>query len=183
MARIRRAIAYRTLERPYTRYSKFKNRCFVKSKPVCKVVRFDMGNENNTYDYAVDLISKQGLQIRDNSLESARQTGNRKLEEAFGKEGFHLRVKKYPHHILRENPLAAGAGADRLSTGMAHAFGKVIGIAAQVQEGDTVFTLKVKAKDLATARLILHKMSMKLPKSYQVVERKIKAKAAKPVAA
>lgn len=183
MARIRRALAYRTLERPYTRYSKFKNRCFVKSRPVCKVVRFDMGKENSNYDYAVDLVSRQGLQIRDNSLESARQTGNRKLEELFGKEGYHLRVKKYPHHVLRENPLAAGAGADRLSTGMAHAFGKVIGIAAQVQKGDTVFTLKVKAKDLATARMVLHKMSMKLPKLYYVIEKKITPKAAKPAAA
>ncbi len=183
MARIRRALAYRKLERPYTRYSKFKNRCFVKSRPVCKVVRFDMGKEDGDYDYAVDLVSRQGLQIRDNSLESARQTGNRQLEEVFGKEGYQLRVKKYPHHILRENPLAAGAGADRLSTGMAHAFGKVIGIAAQVQEGDTVFTLKVKEKDLATARKILHKMSMKLPKLYYIIEKRLKPKAAKPAAA
>jgi large subunit ribosomal protein L10e len=182
MARLRRGIAYRTLERAYTRYSKFKNRCFVKSRPVCKVVRFDMGKELNDYEYCVELISKQSIQIRDNALESARQAGNRELETTLGKDSYHLRVRKYPHHILRENPLAAGAGADRLSTGMAHAFGKVIGIAAQIKIGDPLFTLKIKAKDLPVARTAMRQMSLKLPKSYYIVEKKLKAKA-KPTAA
>lgn len=168
MARVRKGVAYRPVKRPYTRYSKFKNKSFVKTRPVCKVVRFDMGNVKNKYDYVLHLISKQSIQIRDIALESARLAGNRILEKALGKEGFHLRVRKFPHHILRENPLAAGAGADRMSTGMAHSFGKIIGIAAQVKTGEEVFTLKVKKEHLPVAKKAMKKISLKLPKQYSI---------------
>lgn len=179
MARIRKAVSYRNTERPYTRYSKFKQKSFVKTRPVCRVVRFDMGNVKKKYDYVLHLVSRQKLQIRDNALEAARLAGNRILEKNLGKEGFHLRVRKFPHHILRENPLAAGAGADRMSTGMAHSFGKIIGIAAQVKTGDEIFTLKVKKEHLALAQKAMKKISLKLPKQYRIVEQKIEDKKAK----
>jgi large subunit ribosomal protein L10e len=127
-----------------------------------------MGNVKKKYDYVLNLISKQKLQIRDIALESARLAGNRILEKNLGKEGFHLRVRKFPHHILRENPLAAGAGADRMSTGMAHSFGKIIGIAAQVKTGDELFTLKVNKENLPLARKAMKKISLKLPKKYSI---------------
>ena len=47
--------------------------------------------------------------------------------------GYFFQLRIYPHHILRENPLAAGAGADRMSTGMKCAFGKPISVAARVK--------------------------------------------------
>lgn len=168
MAKVRKGVSYRPIKRAYTRYSKFKQKSFVKTRPVCRVVRFDMGNVKKKYDYVLHLISKQKLQIRDIALESARLAGNRILEKNLGKEGFHLRVRKFPHHILRENPLAAGAGADRMSTGMAHSFGKIIGIAAQVKEGDEIFTLKVKKENLLLARKAMKKVSLKLPKKYSI---------------
>ncbi|MBN1645228.1 50S ribosomal protein L16 [Candidatus Woesearchaeota archaeon] len=179
MARIRKGVSYRPVKRAYTRYSKFKNKSFVKTRPVCRVVRFDMGNVKREYDYVLHLVSKQTLQIRDNALESARLAGNRVLEKNLGKDGFHLRVRKFPHHILRENPLAAGAGADRMSTGMAHSFGKIIGIAAQVKEGHEIFTLKVKKENLPIARKAMKKISLKLPKQYSISENKIKEKTLK----
>ena len=43
MAKLRKGVSYRHFERPYTRKSKFRNKSFIKSVPVCKVVRFDMG--------------------------------------------------------------------------------------------------------------------------------------------
>ena len=173
MARIRKAVSYRPVKRAYTRYSKFKQKSFVKTRPVCRVVRFDMGNVKRKYDYVLHLVSKQSIQIRDNALESARLAGNRILEKNLGKEGFHLQVRKFPHHILRENPLAAGAGADRMSTGMAHSFGKIIGIAAQVKKGDEVYTLKVKKENIALARRAMKKISLKLPKQYKISENKL----------
>jgi len=57
----------------------------------------------------VDLVTKTALQIRHNALESARMTCNRLLETNLGKSGYRLKIRTYPFHILRENPLAAGA--------------------------------------------------------------------------
>ena len=163
MARLRKASAYRALERPYTRYSRYKKQRFVRAKPVCRVVRFDMGNAKREFETSLHLVVKSNLQIRDNALEAARQTCNRALEKVLGKTGYHLKVRVYPHHVLRENPLAAGAGADRMSTGMAHSFGKVIGIAARLKKGQTVFSARLNKKDLALGRTALTKASRKLP--------------------
>ena len=127
MARLRKFCAYRRLERPYTRVSKFREKSFIRANPNIAIVRFDMGDPTKKFQYQLDLISKDDLQIRHNALESARMTCNRLLENQVGKKSYYLKVRVYPFHILRENPLAAGAGADRMSTGMKHSFGKPIG--------------------------------------------------------
>ncbi|MBW2986799.1 50S ribosomal protein L16 [Candidatus Woesearchaeota archaeon] len=163
MARLRKAVAYRKLERPYTRFSKYKKQRFVRAKPVCRVVRFDMGNATKEFETSLHLVVRSDLQIRDNALEAARQTCNRALEKVLGKSGYHLKVRVYPHHVLRENPLAAGAGADRMSTGMAHSFGKVIGIAARLKKGQAVFSTRINKKDLTLGKTALTKASRKLP--------------------
>ncbi len=173
MARIRKAIAYRRLERPYTRYSKYKKVCYVRARPVCKVVNFDLGDPKLNYEYELVLIAKSDLQIRDNAIESARQTSNRLLEKTIGKSGYAMKVRIYPHHILRENPLASGAGADRMSTGMAHNYGKPMGIAAQVHAGKPLFSLKVNKDNLAVARHALKRASYKLPCACAIVTQKI----------
>ncbi len=154
MAKLKKAVAHRRLERPYTRYSKYKNKAFVRTIPNLKVVRFDMGNLTKEFTYQVDLLSKAGIQIRQESIEAARQVAIRHLERNVGKQNFHLKMRIYPFHILRENPLAQGAGADRFSTGMAHPFGKVVGRAAQVrvmQPLMTVYTDKAYIKPVSIA--------------------------------
>src|SRR3989344_3540125 len=118
MARIRKFVAYRTLERPYTRVSKFKKKSYIKTTPHIKIVSFDMGTPQKKFPYTLKLKSKSGLQIRDNAIESARETSNRLLEKTIGLSNYHMKIHAYPFHILRENPLATGAGADRFSTGM-----------------------------------------------------------------
>ena len=45
----------------------------------------------------------------------------------------------YPHHVLRENKQATGAGADRVSQGMRCAFGKNVGTAARVKRAKSNF--------------------------------------------
>lgn len=172
MARLRKFVSYRRLERPYTRTSKFRKKAYVRGLPNCKIVRFDMGNVKRDYDFTLHLISKQSLQIRHEAIEAARLTSNRLLDRKLGKQNFHLRIRIYPHHILRENPLAAGAGADRFSTGMSHSFGKVIGIAAQVKKGQELMTLRVNKENLRLARTALKRASYKLPCTAMVVEEK-----------
>lgn len=173
MAKLRKFAAYRQLERPYTRKSKYSERSFIRATPVCKVIRFDMGNKSGTYEHAVHLLVNDDIQIRHNALEAARLTANRFLESNLGKAGFYLKLRKYPHHYLRENPLASGAGADRMSTGMKASFGKVIGMAAQVHKGEKLFTCFIEEKDIAAAKKALTKSAKKLPCGGTIVYEKL----------
>ena len=75
-----------------------------------KITKFDMGSPQRTYDTTIYLNSSRAMNVRHNALEAARMASNRVLEQSAGKD-YHLRVKVYPFHVLRENPLAAGAGA------------------------------------------------------------------------
>ena len=168
MARIRKFVAYRKLERPYTRTSKYKKKAFVRVTPHIAVVRFDNGNLSKKFQYTLSLHSKSDLQIRDNALESARQTSTKLLESNLGQNGFYLKVKVYPFHILRENPLASGAGADRFSTGMQRSFGKPIGTAAQIKRGQSIFEVSVDKANLGLAKDALSRASKKLPCSCSV---------------
>lgn len=174
MARLRKFVSYRNLERPYTRVSKFREKAFIKITPQVKIVRFDMGNSTRNFDYCIQLISKDALQIRDNAIESARQTSNRLLEKAIGQANYRLRIKIYPFHVLRENPLAAGAGADRFSTGMQKAFGKPVGQAAQVKKGQVLFEVYVDKPNIEIAREALRRAKTKIPCSTTLLVNKLK---------
>ena len=176
MARIRKFCAYRRLERPYTRISKFRAKSYVRAKPVCRIVRFDMGDLSKEFDYSVLLKSSSDLQIRDHAIEAARQTSNRVLQKKIGKGGWMMKIRMYPHHILRENPLASGAGADRMSTGMARSFGKPIGVAARIKKGQILFQVDTSKEFLDVAKESLRKATTKLPCSCQIQVTQKKAK-------
>jgi len=163
MAKLRKAVSYRKLERPYTRISKYREKSFIRTARNIRIVRFNMGDTNRKFQYTFDLLSKADLQIRHNAIEAARQSSNRLLEKVMGKSGYFMQIRIYPHHVLRENPLASGAGADRMSTGMQKSFGKPIGFAAQVKEGKTLVTLSVDKQNIETARKALKRFSQKIP--------------------
>ena len=162
MAKLMRAVAWRRLERPYTRKSKYRKKAFVRAVPNNKIVKYVMGNQKKEYAYVVSLNSKSDIQLRHNALESARKTTN-KLLETKAPVNYKMRIKVYPHHILRNNPLAAGAGADRMSTGMAHSFGKAVGIAAQVRKGQAIMEVEVNKDKLNVAKLALERARKKFP--------------------
>ena len=162
MAKTRKFITYRSLERPYTRFSKYKKKCYVRARPVNKIVRYDMGVDKK-FDYTLNLCSKSALQIRDIAIESARQVSNKFLEKKLGRTNYKLKLMIVPHHVLRENPLAAGAGADRMSTGMSHPFGKPIGVAAQVRKGQTLMSVRVDSTHLELGKEAITKAKHKFP--------------------
>jgi len=168
MAKLRKFIAYRGLERPYTRISKYKKKSFIKTKTNVKVVKFKTGNPHKTFPYSLHLIAKDSLQIRDNALESGRQSANKILETTLGLMGYFMQLRVYPFHILRENPLAAGAGADRFSTGMQKSFGKPIGSAVRIKTGQKIVTVSVNKQHLALAKKALDRFRKKVPGSYLV---------------
>ncbi len=169
MVKLRKFVAYQNLERPYTRISKFAKKNFVRGGfPSLKISKFDMGNANREYDTVMLLNSERAMNIRHNALESARMSCNRVLEKALPNR-YHLRVKVYPFHILRENPLAAGAGADRMSQGMQKAFGKIVGAAARLKDGQTVMELRIEKANVKLGREALERATKKLPCACRII--------------
>ena len=132
---------------PYTRTSKKRTKSYIKTVPNSKIVKFKMGDikgfDKGKYPIQIQVISKENCQIRDNAIEAVRQYFNRFLQAKVGKE-FYLEVKIFPHHILRENKMLTGAGADRMQTGMSRAFGKTSGRSAIVKSGQILYILAIK---------------------------------------
>jgi large subunit ribosomal protein L10e len=109
--------------------------------PGSKIVQFEMGNLSQEFPLEVDMVVEEACQIRHSALEAARITINRRLMKDVGRTNFHFKVRVFPHHVLRENKQATGAGADRVSEGMRLAFGKAVGTAARVAPDQKVFTV------------------------------------------
>ena len=165
MAKLREARAYRRLKQPYTRVSKYRKRAYVKGNPTSNVVMYDMGDKKGAddYPYTVTLYAKKPVNLRHNAIESARMTANRFLIKKLGKLGYSLKLRIVPHHIMRENALASGAGADRMQQGMRSSFGKPIGRAAQVKTGAPLMTAYVELNAIDHAKEALRKASSKFP--------------------
>lgn len=171
MARLRKASAYRRIERPYTRRSKYRAKNYAKANPNNLVVKYEMGSPNKKFPFRLELVSDGDVQLRHNAIEAGRKSANKLLETRLQKN-FFLQLRMFPHHILRENPLASGAGADRMSTGMKMSFGKAIGIAAQCSKGKILAELHVEEKDIPTATLALKRMQYKFPMRCLIKEQK-----------
>jgi len=130
---------------PYVR------REYISGKPQLKIARFSSGKARTDYDYKLELIVTEKIQIRHNSLEAARLAANKRMATA-GDASFFSMLRVYPHAILRENKMIATAGADRLQEGMRRAFGKSTGLAARVHPGQIIFEAQVDAGNLDLAK-------------------------------
>lgn len=162
MAKLRAARAYRRLKRAYTRHSRVRAKSFIKGAPGVRIVLYDMGNVKKDFPYEVLLVSQKIQQLRDNAIEAARMTTVRYMDKSAGKEFYRIKVRAVPHHVLRENPLATGAGADRFQTGMSMSFGKPIGHAAQTRKGSVIFSIGVEKQHIAAAKEAARKAKSKL---------------------
>lgn len=144
-----------TKDRPYTRHAvTVHERNYIGAVPGLKTRQWNMGDGMKSFDTVIDLIVQcgpLGVQFRDNAIESARLMINRALIKRVGKEGFFLKLRIYPHHILRENKQAQGAHADRIQKGMSHPFGKTIGRAARIRSGQVIFSALVFEADAEKA--------------------------------
>jgi len=153
---------YRKLERPYTRKE------YIGGVPGIKVVHFDMGDPKGNFPVILRLKVKEACQIRHTALEAARVSANKVLMRVAGRMGYHLKLNVYPHHVLRENKQATGAGADRVSDGMRRAFGKPVGTAAQVRPEQTVMTVRIKPQHIEIAKMALKRAGHKLPSPVRI---------------
>ena len=173
MAGLRKGKCYSKKTKAYTRRSKVKSKSYIKTIPANKIVKYDMGNTKGNYENNVNLICKKDIQIRHNALESSRQLINRRLYEKLGPKGYFLKLKIYPYQVLRENKMLGGAHADRLQTGMAHSFGKPVGLAARAQKGKEVFIAKVDKNGLDIAKEALTLAKPRMPGKYLVNVKKL----------
>ena len=165
---LRKASAYtKRYARPFTRNSKKRAKSYIKTVPAKRIVKYKMGDikgyDNGEYNYVIGIVAKENAQVRDNSIEAIRQYLNRFLQEKVGKD-FYLEIKIVPHHILRENKMLTGAGADRMQTGMSRAFGKTMGRAAFVKTGQVMFIVGVKTqKGEVEARKLIRSAKARIP--------------------
>ena len=155
---------YTKIHRPYTRQSRRRPRKgYVKGVPKPKITVFEAGTKDN-YKNTIFLISKDHKQIRHNALESARVAVTQTLEKHISKgEKFFFKTRVYPHHILRENAMETGAGADRFQQGMRASFGKPISTAAQVKVGQKIMEIQINDANLKLAKKAFKQAGYKLP--------------------
>lgn len=123
--------------------------------PESKIRIFDSGAKRAPVDqfpFVAHLVCDEKQQISSEALEACRVAINKHLVKNIGKDAFHIRIRAHPFHVLRANKMLSCAGADRLSSGMRHSYGKPIGVAARVDIGQVL--LSVRAKDTSEAHVI-----------------------------
>ena len=132
------ASMYRDINKPpYTRKE------YITGIPGSKIAQHKMGSvdmEPDDYPVQISLSVDEECQLRHGALEASRLSANRHLIKELGEGNYKMILRKFPHHVLRENKQATGAGADRVSDGMRQSFGKIVGTAARVEVNDRIFT-------------------------------------------
>ena len=147
---------------PYTRKK------YVRSIPVSKITSFEAGNKTGTFPVSVSLYSKEACQVRHVALDAVRMMTNRHMGKKAGAENYHLVIRIYPHHILRENKMMAFAGADRLQDGMRRSFGKPMDLAARIRANQALVTIHTFPQFVDNAYRALKMGGDKLPTPYSL---------------
>ena len=175
---IKNPAPYKNLQRPFTRKSRVKSKGYVKTVPPSHLLKYTMGNSNKFnnrgYPIIIHVVSKQDAQVRDVALESIRNHLHRELELQVGTD-YYMRVNIAPHQILREHKQAAVAQADRISSGMSLSFGKCVGRAARIHEGQDLLVLGfMDDESVVKFRDIYSNAKSKLPITTTIVVEKAK---------
>jgi large subunit ribosomal protein L10e len=164
------ASMYREISKPpYTRKE------YMGGIPGSKIAQHQMGDlQSDPEDYPVQisLVTEEEVQLRHGSLEAARLSANRHLIKELGEGNYKMILRKFPHHVIRENKQATGAGADRVSDGMRQAFGKIVGTAARIPQGDRIFTAYCEVEEAPIVKEAFRRSYNKLsPPCRIIVER------------
>lgn len=158
-------------------YRYCKNKPFIKSRycrgvPDSKIRIYDVGRKAAPcadFPFVVHLVSDEREQISSNALEAARIAANKCLTKFCGREGFHMRMRAHPYHVIRINKMLSCAGADRLQTGMRHAYGKPDSVVARVKIGHVL--ISVRSRDVNKAGCIeaMRRAKFKFPGRQKIV--------------
>ncbi|GAB7341260.1 hypothetical protein MBLNU457_7535t1 [Dothideomycetes sp. NU457] len=163
--------------RPARCYRYCKNKPYPKSRfnrgvPDPKIRIFDLGRKRANVDEfptCVHLVSNELEQLSSEALEAARIAANKYLVKIAGKEGFHMRVRPHPYHVVRINKMLSCAGADRLQTGMRGAFGKPNGLVARVNIGQIILSVRTRDSYRAAAIEALRRSQYKFPGRQKII--------------
>lgn len=136
--------------------------------PGIRISQFDIGDPRTKFPVRLHLVAEEACQIRHIALESARISANRYIAKKAG-NAYHLKLRLYPHNVLRENKIATGAGADRISEGMRAAFGAPVSTAARVKPGTKIFTIGTTEAHVDDAKVALRKGGVKLPTPWRIL--------------
>ncbi|KAJ5295395.1 hypothetical protein N7508_010216, partial [Penicillium antarcticum] len=169
--------ALKMARRPARCYRYCKNKPYPKSRfnrgvPDPKIRIFDLGRKKaNVDDFptCVHLVSNEYEQLSSEALEAARICANKYLVKIAGKEGFHLRVRVHPFHVVRINKMLSCAGADRLQTGMRGAYGKPQGLVARVNIGQIILSVRTRDAHRPTALEALRRSMYKFPGRQKII--------------
>lgn len=152
-------------------YRFIKNKPYPKSRfcrgvPDAKLRIYDCGKKKagvDEFPYTVHLVSCEHENISSEALEAARICANKYMTKTSGKDGFHLRIRAHPFHVLRINKMLSCAGADRLQTGMRGAFGKPYGLVARVHIGQILMSIRTLEKNIPNAVEGFRRAKFKFP--------------------
>ncbi|KAF8536000.1 ribosomal protein L10e/L16 [Trichophaea hybrida] len=163
--------------RPARCYRYCKNKPYPKSRfnrgvPDPKVKIFDLGRKRagvDDFPLCIHLVSNEYEQLSSEALEAARICANKYLVKIAGKDGFHLRIRAHPFHVIRINKMLSCAGADRLQTGMRGAWGKPNGSVARVNIGQILLSVRTRDSNRATALEALRRCQYKFPGRQKII--------------
>ena len=163
--------------RPHRCYRYIKNKPYIKGRylrgvPDAKIRIYDLGRKKAPVDdfpACIHLLSLEREQISSESLEAARICANKYMTKMGGRESFHMRVRLHPFHVLRINKMLSCAGADRLQTGMRHAYGKAYGKVARVKINQIMLSVRTRPNMIKHAVEALRRCKYKFPGAQKIV--------------
>ena len=160
----------RKIERPWTRVSaRVPRKSYVAGVPQLKLHQFEMGTKNKQFELALYLVVTEAIQIREQSVEAARVVSQQFLEKRLGLDNYFYKILAYPHQVIREKPIATGAGADRYSRGMALAFGKPACSAIRTKKNQRLLVLRINKSGLEIAKQALKKAALKISTPSRII--------------
>ena len=124
---------------------------YCRGVPDPRIRIYDIGNRKASCDdmpCCVHIVGLERENISSEAMEAARIAINKNLLKLAGKDGFHVRIRLHPFHVLRINKMLSCAGADRLQTGMRGAWGKSYGTCARVKVGQILISGRCKEQHL-----------------------------------
>lgn len=136
---------------------------YIHRVPQSMISRFTLGDSTAEYEFVVSLIASKDARISSNALEAIRITTNKTLAEMLGEKSYLLKIIPYPHLVVREHKFMSFAGADRLSQGMGHAFGRPTKRVAVVRKGKKIISVFVNREGVDAAKKAIKKSSKRLP--------------------
>merc|ERR1712010_16276 len=157
--------------RPSRCYRYQKNKPYPKSRfnrgvPDAKIRMYDCGSKKKRHEVfpaCIHLVGYEKEQITSEALEASRIAANKYMLVNVGRENFHLRIRVHPWHVVRINKMLSCAGADRLQTGMRHAYGKALCKSARVNIGSILISIRTKMENVEHAKESLRRSKFKFP--------------------